>query len=131
MLPVLSVALMRESDRAAIEGGIPSRELMRRAAEGIFHAASWKEPVAVVCGSGNNAGDGYALALLLKEAGIGCAVYRVSPRVSEDGGYYLGLCGTAGIGVYDFAEHPDLSGSEPRPRGCSVPGEPPQGLPSF
>ena len=89
MLPVLSVALMRESDRAAIEGGIPSRELMRRAAEGIFHAASWKEPVAVVCGSGNNAGDGYALALLLKEAGIGCAVYRVSPRVSEDGAYYL------------------------------------------
>ena len=110
MLPVLSVALMRESDRAAIEGGIPSRELMRRAAEGIFHAASWKEPVAVVCGSGNNAGDGYALALLLNEAGIGCAVYRVSPRVSEDGGYYLGLCETAGIGVYDFAEHPELSG---------------------
>ena len=41
MIPVLSVENMRGSDAATIAGGIPGKELMRRAAEGIFAAADW------------------------------------------------------------------------------------------
>ena len=65
MIPVLSVRNMRESDAATIASGTPGAELMRRAGEGLLHAADWQGPVAIVCGTGNNAGDGYALALLL------------------------------------------------------------------
>ena len=62
MIPVLSVENMRKSDAAAIAGGVPGRELMRRAAQAIFDSVDWKAPVAILCGGGNNGGDGYALA---------------------------------------------------------------------
>ena len=63
-LPVLSVAQMREADRYTIEKGTPSKELMRRAAQGVYDAYSgWKDhAVLIVCGSGNNGGDGFAAA---------------------------------------------------------------------
>ena len=69
MTEILTVAEMRSSDAAAIAAGTPGRELMRRAGEGIFRSAAWRAPVAVVCGTGNNAGDGYVLAELLDRAG--------------------------------------------------------------
>ena len=88
---------MRRSDAATIAAGTPGRELMMRAARGVFESVSWKPPVAIVCGSGNNAGDGYALALLLCEAGIECTVFCVYDRFSEDGRYYYDQCVKRGI----------------------------------
>ncbi|MBQ3708902.1 MAG: NAD(P)H-hydrate dehydratase [Clostridia bacterium] len=92
MIPVLSVALMRASDAHTIESGTPSRELMRRAGEGIVEAVEeaggWHSPVAVVCGSGNNAGDGYVIAARLARRRIPCIVYLLSDRCSEDGAYF-------------------------------------------
>ena len=88
MIDILSVENMRKSDAATIAAGAPGRELMMRAARGVFESVSWKPPVAIVCGSGNNAGDGYALAVLLCEAGIECTVFCVYDRFSEDGKYY-------------------------------------------
>ena len=99
MIEVLSVENMRDSDAAAISSGIPGRELMRRAASYIFENVPWKPPVAVVCGSGNNAGDGFVLAKLLREAGITCEVFLLSEKCSEDGAYYLNLCREAGVPV--------------------------------
>ena len=72
MQNLLSVGEMRMSDAIAISSFVPGMELMRRAGEGIFRAAEWKAPVAVVCGTGNNAGDGYVTAMMLQEAGIAC-----------------------------------------------------------
>ena len=70
MKKVLAVAAMRQADADTIAAGTPGTVLMARAAKGIFDAWPWQGPTAIVCGSGNNAGDGYALALLLAEAGI-------------------------------------------------------------
>ena len=56
MQDLLSVGEMRMSDAAAISSFIPGIELMRRAGEGIFRAADWKTPVAVVCGTGRGTG---------------------------------------------------------------------------
>ena len=70
MTDVLSIKIMRQSDAAAIESGTAQSELMMRAAKGVFSAVSWKAPVAIVCGKGNNGGDGKVLAGLLAEAGI-------------------------------------------------------------
>ena len=71
MLPVAnrlySVATVRELDRCAIEGhGIPGYELMQRAGQGLFRSVVDRFPESrrwvVVCGAGNNAGDGYVIA---------------------------------------------------------------------
>ena len=50
MRTILTVQSMRESDAAAIAGGIAGRELMDRAGRALFEATEWESPVAVVCG---------------------------------------------------------------------------------
>ncbi|MEZ5536720.1 MAG: NAD(P)H-hydrate dehydratase [Thiolinea sp.] len=65
---------VRELDRIAIEEfQIPGYELMTRAAQAAFDAlrTRWPEAVSacVICGAGNNGGDGYVLARLAIEAG--------------------------------------------------------------
>ena len=72
---------------------------MFRAGKAIFEQVDWKPPVAVVCGSGNNAGDGYVIAGLLQAAGIPCEVILLFDRYSEDGAYYLTECREAGVPV--------------------------------
>ena len=89
---ILTVQAMRESDARAIAGGTPGQELMGRAARAIFKAAEWIPPVAVVCGKGNNGGDGYALACLLREAGIECALLVQGEPVTPDAAFYRDLC---------------------------------------
>jgi NAD(P)H-hydrate epimerase len=83
---------MRSSDADTIASGVSSRILMCRAGEGIFGAHSWKGPVAIVCGSGNNAGDGYVLALYLQHSQIPCHLFLAENKFSEDGRYYFELC---------------------------------------
>ncbi len=99
MIRILSVDNMRRSDAQTIAGGIPGRELMFRAGKGIFDRVDWKPPAAIVCGSGNNAGDGFVIAKLLHDAGIACEIILLSEKTSEDGAYYLGLCRDAGVPV--------------------------------
>jgi len=99
MIDVLSVDNMRKSDAATIASGTPGIELMMRAARGVFESVAWKAPVAIVSGSGNNAGDGYALALCLKEAGIDCAVVCVYDKYSVDGKYYYDKCMDLGVKI--------------------------------
>ncbi len=71
--PLLDAPRMRAVDRWAIEQqGVPSLELMERAGEGVVHAVERVAPdgpVAVVCGKGNNGGDGFVAARLLRQTG--------------------------------------------------------------
>ncbi len=97
MLPVTDVATMRACDAATIASGVPARELMWRAGEGIFASTTWEGRTAIVCGSGNNAGDGYVLALLLHRAAKDCTLFLLSDRFSEDGKFYYDQCMSAGI----------------------------------
>jgi ADP-dependent NAD(P)H-hydrate dehydratase / NAD(P)H-hydrate epimerase len=61
---------MRATDRWAIEErGIAGLELMERAGAGLAALAAEVAPdgpVAIVCGKGNNGGDGYVAARLLR-----------------------------------------------------------------
>ncbi len=53
---------------------MPSLDLMERAGAGVARAVEQLAPdgpVAVVCGKGNNGGDGLVAARLLREAGRG------------------------------------------------------------
>ena len=110
MINVLSVENMRKSDSACIKAGTPGTELMMRAAKGVFGSVTWRANVAIVCGSGNNAGDGYALALLLHEAGIECCIFCVYDRFSDDGKFYFDKCKEAGIRTEMWSDDVDLSG---------------------
>ena len=89
MLPqVVTVQNMRESDAHTIASGTTSAELMHRAALGIFQSVRFVGKVAIVCGVGNNGGDGYALACILLENGLTPTIFRVDERFSRDGLFY-------------------------------------------
>ena len=66
----LTVAEMRAADAYTIAHFTPGRELMRRAAEGVYGAVAWHGRTAILAGGGNNGGDGYALAGILAAAGM-------------------------------------------------------------
>ncbi|MEQ8901250.1 MAG: NAD(P)H-hydrate dehydratase [Roseovarius sp.] len=78
MREILTAAQMRAIELAAIESGVVTGlELMERAGRGVIEAVfeEWPElaksphHAVVVCGSGNNGGDGFVVARLLKEWG--------------------------------------------------------------
>ena len=85
---VVSVENMRKSDARTIAEHTPSAELMYRAAQGIFNSAKFVGRVAIVCGKGNNGGDGYALACILCKNGFTPTIFRASDGFSKDGLYY-------------------------------------------
>ncbi len=88
LAPVVTVDNMRRSDADTIAKRVSSAELMRRAAQGIYSSVKFTGRVAIVCGSGNNGGDGYALACILLQNGITPTLFRLSDKFSPDGLYY-------------------------------------------
>ena len=72
---IYSVAAVREMDRTTIEDhGVPGYTLMTRAGEAAIREAAEMFPDAkrwqIVCGAGNNGGDGYVVARLAAQRGI-------------------------------------------------------------
>ncbi len=79
---------MGEADRHTIDGiGIPSLVLMERAALQCLHVIEARQidtgNVLIVCGSGNNGGDGFALARLFLEKGVHPTVIFVGKEASR------------------------------------------------
>jgi NAD(P)H-hydrate epimerase len=69
---LLSVAQMTEADRAAIGAGTPGSLLMQNAGNAVVREITrrWSpRPVTVLCGPGNNGGDGFVVAIALAQAG--------------------------------------------------------------
>ncbi|MDR3375721.1 MAG: NAD(P)H-hydrate dehydratase [Ancalomicrobiaceae bacterium] len=73
MLELLSPAAMGRADRLAMEAGTPGIELMERAGRAVADAVAFRmalgRRVLVACGPGNNGGDGFIAARILKERG--------------------------------------------------------------
>lgn len=85
--PILTVARMAEADAAAMASGTSGLELMERAGAAVCAAVLDRfdlQPVVVLCGPGNNGGDGYVIARLLKARGWPVEVRALAPPRSPD-----------------------------------------------
>ena len=83
---ILTAAQMRSAEEALIAAGTSVDELIQRAGRG---AAEWvwrvaaHRPVTVLCGPGNNGGDGYVIAEAIRERGGRVSLIAVTQPKTE------------------------------------------------
>ena len=110
---VLNAAQMREADRRTVEDiGIPSLVLMENAGrqavaamEAIYSDLSERH-VAVLCGRGNNGGDGFVVARTLMQRDVDVSVFLIG-RVTEvrgDARINLEILGRLGLTIVEIAD---------------------------
>jgi len=100
---------VRELDRLAIEYyGIPGSALMARAGQVVFDEIRRRWPrvrqLAVVCGGGNNGGDGYVVARLARQAGLEVELYQVvePERLKGDARHAWQEAEAAGVSMINY-----------------------------
>ncbi len=104
-MKLLTPEEMRRVDRIAIdEMGIPSLELMERAGAEVTRVIRGRHDVAgkkvvVLCGKGNNGGDGFVIARLLKDAGARVEVFLFCEGEVLGGDAEVSFSRLAGSGV--------------------------------
>src|SRR6187200_1678026 len=110
---ILTAEQMREADRFTIdEIGIPSLVLMENAGRQVVAAmeASYEAQlagrVAVLCGRGNNGGDGFVVARTLLQRGVDTLVCVIGSLadVRGDAGTNLAILGQLGVTVVEIAD---------------------------
>ena len=110
---ILTAAQMREADRYTIEEiGIPSLVLMENAGRQVVAAieAAFEGQldgrVAVLCGRGNNGGDGFVVARTLLQRGIETSVFVIGgvADVRGDARTNLDILGRLGVTVVEIAD---------------------------
>ncbi len=99
-LALLTVADMAEADRLTIAAGTSGETLMARAGRAVADAVSRRaragQGVAVLCGPGNNGGDGFVAARLLKERGCRVTLGLLGDRSRLAGDAARAAAGWAG-----------------------------------
>lgn len=101
MQPVHTARRVRELDARLIESlGVPGRVLMEvagREAARLLHERWPGAVVAVLCGPGNNGGDGYVLARWLKLWGHEVRIWAARPPTTDDARANQTLCERQGL----------------------------------
>jgi len=107
--PILTAEAMRAAEQVAIDAGTTVETLMERAgaalAEAVFQYAG-NRPVLILCGPGNNGGDGYVAARHLQARGVSVRV----AALAEPGTKAAGSAREQWNGAVE-----DLAAAEPAP----------------
>jgi NAD(P)H-hydrate epimerase len=126
---VLNSAQMREADRRTIEEvGIPSLVLMENAGRQVvaameaMHGELLERQVAVLCGHGNNGGDGFVVARTLTQRGVSVSVFLMG-RVADvrgDARINLEILGRLGVTVVEIGDSQAWELHFSEVRDCSI-----------
>lgn len=84
--PILTAEAMRVAEQAAIDAGTKVEELMERAGAALAEAVyrfGGPMPVLVLCGPGNNGGDGYVAARHLAQRGVHVRIAALAEPKSD------------------------------------------------
>jgi hydroxyethylthiazole kinase-like uncharacterized protein yjeF len=84
--PILTAEKMRRAEQAAIDSGTSVAQLMERAGAALAEAAyrfAGPMPALVLCGPGNNGGDGYVAARHLAERGVAVRIAATTEPKSD------------------------------------------------
>src|SRR5438105_9727575 len=110
---ILNAAQMREADRRTIEEiGIPALVLMENAGRQVvaameaIHGDLLDGQVAVLCGRGNNGGDGFVVARTLVQRGVDVSVFLIGSvaDVRGDARVNLEILGRLGLTVVEVSD---------------------------
>ncbi len=114
-MKILNAEQMRNVDRRTTERfGVPSIVLMENAALAVVDAISDHYPdadrVAIICGLGQNGGDGFAVARHLENRGVVPVVLVIGDRggIKGDALTNFTICERLGIPIYDVRESNDV-----------------------
>ena len=110
MRPLLSPEEMGRADRAAIEAGTPGEVLMERAGGAVLRAVielaggRYGRRVAIVCGKGNNGGDGFVVARRARREGMTarCLFVGDPSGVKGAAAHHKRLMAAAGVSLEPF-----------------------------
>jgi NAD(P)H-hydrate epimerase len=89
MEPLVTPEVMGEADRRTIAAGTPVAVLMERAGRAVawevrrFLGGTYGRRVVVVCGKGNNGGDGIVTARVLRAWGVRVAVFELAHGIDH------------------------------------------------
>ena len=84
--PILTARQMRAAEAAAVSGGTPETELMERAGQALAEAVRLyvgPRPTLILCGPGNNGGDGYVAARHLQWHGYQVRIAALAEPAAE------------------------------------------------
>ena len=126
---ILNSAQVREADRRTIdEIGIPSLVLMENAGRQVvaameaMHGELLDRQVAVLCGHGNNGGDGFVVARTLMQRGVSVSVFLMG-RVADvrgDARVNLEILGRLGVTVVEIGDSQAWELHFSEVRDCSI-----------
>ncbi|MBN2371527.1 MAG: NAD(P)H-hydrate dehydratase [Vicinamibacteria bacterium] len=109
MIPVLTATQMREADRRTIEEiGLPGAVLMENAGAAVARTASERFPdvrrVLILCGKGNNGGDGFVTARRLRDRHPEILLIGGRNEVQGDARLHLGALERSGAAVIEVPD---------------------------
>lgn len=110
---VLSAQQMRALEQTAVENGSTYRNLMDLAGKGASKAllknGAKGKKVTIICGKGNNGGDGYVMARFLLEKGCTVNIIKLGEPKTDDAKFNANIVAELKINTIDFSSDKETS----------------------